>query len=192
VEDTCTGLEWEKKTHGPGLHDVDQYFAWAGCCNNDCSNDANLCQPNDAAAATCAAHADGGVLGCATCATGFCGIAPGIVTTVWDWVSQLNATNFAGHGDWRLPSEGAHNTPPTGPAELETILLAPFVCDVGFVRSCIDPRFGPTKYPNGFYWTATTVYFEPFEYGLAYFVGFDFGRIGADGKNSAGYVRAVR
>src|SRR5262249_61455993 len=26
------------------------------------------------------------------------------ITTVWDWLNQLNAANFAGHNDWRVPS----------------------------------------------------------------------------------------
>src|SRR5206468_6556965 len=110
IMDTCTGLQWEKKTtavdSGPNpddLHDVDNWYTWAGCCNGICSSEANWCQPNGAAAATCAAHADGAVLGCNTCTRGSCNVDPaglGAITTVWDWLSQLNAAGFAGHSDW--------------------------------------------------------------------------------------------
>jgi len=193
VRDTCTGLEWEKKTQGPGLHEVSEYCAWAGCCDGNCSAPGTLCQPNALAAATCAAHADGSTYGCGTCATGECKIRLGITTRVWDWVSRLNVENFAGHSDWRLPSEGAHNFPATGDKELETILLYPFVCLLGYTQSCIAPVFGPTQYPNGFYWSATTIFEAPYEYSdLVYFAGFDFGRVGATAKPDASYVRAVR
>jgi Protein of unknown function (DUF1566) len=192
VLDTCTGLEWEKKTNTSGLHAVNIYYAWAGCCDGDCTYDTNLCQPTEAAAAACTAHADGDVLGCKTCASGVCALWPGTATTVWGWVSELNEERFAGHDDWRLPSEGGHNLPPSGTNELETILIAPFVCEIGYTSSCIYPIFGPTEYPNGFYWSASTVFYDSDEYGLARFVGFDFGRVGAMGKSYVSYVRAVR
>src|SRR5207249_1065782 len=119
IKDTCTGRQWEKKTTAVGsgvnpadLHDVDNRYTWAGCCEGDCGTVAKRCQPNEAAAATCSAHADGGTEGCGTCASGTCNLDPlglGAITTVWDWINQVNAANFAGHNDWRLPSEGGCN-----------------------------------------------------------------------------------
>ena len=70
IHDTCTGLQWEKKVDAPGLQNVDTLYTWAGCCDGDCSTVANLCQPNAGAAATCAAHSDGGTEGCGTCVSG--------------------------------------------------------------------------------------------------------------------------
>src|SRR6185295_11663557 len=105
-----------------------------------------------ASAATCTALADGGngttaAEGCAECpggvydaATNPSGTGPCIaagssgappLTTVWVWLNRLNAANFAGHNDWRLPSQAARNSCPPGepncvttatPRELETIL----------------------------------------------------------------------
>ena len=133
IKDSCTGLQWEKKDGSDGtpnpadLHDVDNRYMWAGRCY---SNGA-LCQPNAAAAASCVAHADGGTTGCSTCPKATCNVDPlrvGAITTVWDWLNQLNAANFAGHNDWRLPSEGGYNSPPTGSNELGTIVLAPYPC----------------------------------------------------------------
>ena len=80
---------------------------------------------------------------------------------MWDWPSQLNAANFAGHNDWRLPSELGCNGPgvwgPPGytcgssdPHELETILLEPYGCGTS---PCIDPIFGPTA--SNRYWSSS-------------------------------------
>ena len=116
VTDQQTGLQWEKKTTAVGsganaadLHDVDNRYTWAGCCNGVCNAVADLCQPNAAAAATCAAGADGGTQGCSECTSGTCNVNPfdsGAQKTMWDWLNQVNAANFAGHNDWRLPKEG--------------------------------------------------------------------------------------
>ena len=39
----------------------------------------------------------------------------GASTTVWDWLNQVNTAGFAGHTDWRLPSEAACNSCWSGP-----------------------------------------------------------------------------
>src|SRR5688572_24660651 len=170
VLDTCTNPEWEKKdgddgTPGTGtvnaanLHDVDNRYAWAGQCT---VNPFVYCQPNTAAAATCAAQA-GAVNGCGMCslADGTCDVqaisGPGVVaiTTVWDWLNQLNAATFAGHGDWRLPTTAGTVSIPTGlPAELESIRDASQGVCGGGSGACIDPVFGPTAIgPFGTYWS---------------------------------------
>ena len=91
---------------------------------------------------------------------------------------------FAGHCDWRLPSEAGRISPFTGAKELESILLGPYPCRTS---PCIDPILGPTV-ANG-YWSAT-----PFAPGPLTVWGVDFadGKMFADYKVYNGYVRAVR
>ena len=189
IKDTCTGRQWEKKTTAVGsgvnpadLHDVDNRYSWAGICTVGLA----LCQPNAAAAVKCAAHSDGGTAGCSECASGTCDVDParyGAITTVWDWVNQVNAANFAGHNDWRLPSEGGQNFPATGSDELETIMLTPYPCGT---HPCINSLFGPT---GPFYWSASAdATFPPFASG----VFFTDGVVSGGGKNFGGDVRAVR
>jgi hypothetical protein len=143
-----------------------------------------LCQPDEAAAATCTAHADGGTYGCEECATGTCIVEiDGVpTTTAWEWVNQLNVDNFGGHADWRLPREAGLS--PTGSRELTSILLEPFPCGTS---PCIDPIFGPT--PTASYWSATTIPSNPDD---AWFVYVGDGGFGNDGKRNPQRVRAVR
>jgi hypothetical protein len=103
---------------------------------------------------------------------------------VWDWLNQVNAANFAGHNDWRLPSEGGHNSPATGSNELETILLAPYPCATS---ACIDPIFGSTQ--ASYYWSSST---RPGDPRGAWFVDFSDGAVTGDFKQFAVSVRAVR
>ena len=178
IKDTCTGRQWEKKTSTAGVHNVNNLYTWAGTCTVGGA----YCQPNAAAATACTVHADGGTLGCSTCASGTCDVNPygyGAITTVWDWVSQLNAANFAGHNDWRLPSEGGHNSPATGSNELETI-VAPST----FTPS-INAIFGPTA--SFRYWSASTR--ATFD---AWYMFFYNGFVSYDSKTGGLYVRAVR
>jgi len=182
-------LQWEKKTVAAGLHDVGGTYTWAGCCGGDCGSLANYCQPNAEAAATCAAQVDSGAQGCSTCTTGTCVVDPfgaGAVTTVWDWIDQVNAEGFAGHSDWRLPSELGDNTGlPGDPRELETILLPPSVC--GSNPPCIDSIFGPTT--PSLYWSSSTFIFSAVNARVA---GFNNGEVGSFGKTNDISVRAVR
>ena len=71
----------------------------------------------------------------------------GAITTIFDWINRLNAENYAGHNDWRIPTEAGFN--PTGTRELESILTVPCT-----TPPCIDPSFGPTA--NARYWSRTT------------------------------------
>jgi hypothetical protein len=90
-----------------------------------------------------------------------------------DWINAVNAANFAGFGDWRVPTKD----------ELTTILLKPFPCGTS---PCIEAIFGPTA--SAFYWSATEL--DP---SLAFVVSFASGVVSSVfDKNSSLRVRAVR
>jgi hypothetical protein len=145
VLDTSTDLQWEQKGTIPGPHHVNNRYVWAGCCEDGCQT---MCQPNAAAAATCMAMAEVSTEGCGLgCPTGGCYVErAGAVTTIFDWINQVNAESYAGHSDWRIATEAGFN--PTGTRELESILAVPCT-----TVPCIDPIFGPTA--NGRYWSRT-------------------------------------
>ena len=222
VYDTATGLEWEKKTTQIGsgvnpadLHDVDNTYAWAGRCHRGIK----LCQPNQAAEDTCDTYTDlpDRVYGCQQCVgdEGPCDIGvedprhPKGITTIWDWLNQLNASNYAGHNDWRLPSEAGCNDATCSHAgtylfhgvctacqvhELESIVYPRTAMSSvdrdGCLRSpCIDSIFDVTQ--GDAYWSSTT-----YELGnnAAWDVGFaaTIGDVAAQSKYYQFYVRAVR
>jgi hypothetical protein len=179
ILDTCTGLQWEQKGTIPGPHDVDGRYVWAGCCEDGCQT---LCQPNEAAAAACLAMAEEGTDGCAAqCPTGACYVErAGAVTTIFDWINRLNAENFAGHGDWRVPTEAGFN--PTGTRELESILVRPCT-----TPPCIDPIFGPTA--SARYWSRTGDALRSVDAWYVDFFGAQYSNLQ---KREPLFVRAVR
>jgi len=197
IVDTCTNLEWEKKettlgsgADGGNLHDVDNGYSWAGRCTID---ENVRCQPNAAAAATCAQT--GGSTGCVECGAGegSCNINYGSIyasTTIWDWLNQVNAAGFAGHSDWRLPTSAGTPESPTGePAEMESLIdLAAGRCGGGG-GLCIDPIFRPVTQGQ---WTSSV------SLGGSWYVNFgngtEMGPTGAQlvGMESGIAVRAVR
>jgi hypothetical protein len=131
---------------------------------------------------------DGG-FGCGACGAGegtcvFVDVSGlGVITTVWDWLNQVNAANVAGHDDWRLPSEEGRNVCPTcDPRELETIWNCP-----GFPLPCIDPIFGAVGFHN--YWSATSLATDP---GFTWVVNFEEPLVSSLGKSGSTFVRAVR
>ena len=141
VLDCVTGLMWEKKDRSGTLHDADNRYTWAGLCSGSNA----LCQPNAAAAAACTT-ATGGELGCTQCAAGSepCNVNPfssGALTTIWDWLVQLNAADFAGHADWRIPSTGQDG----GTEELESILAQLPTCTSS---PCVAPAFNTDCAPG--------------------------------------------
>lgn len=124
ITDRRAGLMWEKKVKQDAtqdlanLHDVDNAYPAFGQCS---AKHTQYCQPNTAAAAACTAGVDGDPTGgqpgqqpCEQCGAGegTCiannAPCPGgtcvPVVTMWDWLLALNAANFAGHNDWRLPT----------------------------------------------------------------------------------------
>src|SRR5262249_25913727 len=107
-------------------------------------------------------------------------------TAYTDFLVKLNTPPcFAGHCDWRLPSEEGHNPPGTGANELESILLAPFPCGTS---PCIDPIFGPTV-ADATFWSATTDSGNPVH---AWAVFFENGGVASGAKDFDLYLRAVR
>jgi hypothetical protein len=214
IHDSCTGLQWEKKdgakgVHNGDLHNINNVYPWAGTCAR---NPSLFCQPDAAAAATCAALADGVTgpsppEGCGECpggvydpasnpgGTGPCGASGAAsITTVWVWLNQLNAANFAGHNDWRLPSQAARNSCPPGepncatsatPRELETIVRGtPASCS----SPCDYPIFGvPVSLQT---WSSSTATADP---RYAWLVNFFSGTNERVSKSyGAASVRAVR
>lgn len=109
-------------------------------------------------------------------ASGFC------VGNTTSWIADVNAENFAGYSDWRVPT-GRTQVDFDG-GELATILLSPLPsCGTS---PCIDPIFGPTASAN--YWSAPEI--AP---NLAWVVNFSTGFVYFDFKNNFTiHVRAVR
>ena len=92
--------------------------------------------------------------------------------TIWDWLDDLNATNFAGHSDWRIPNV----------RELESIK------NYQATLFAISPVFGPTQV---IYWSSTTFVQTT---SLAWRVGFALNQgVNTDSKTTISHgVRAVR
>ena len=150
VTDVQTGLMWEKKDNLDGS--------------------ANLGDPHDAdnlySWSSSGTAADG--------------------TALTDFLSTLNdcessdgsavTGGFAGHCDWRLP---------TNP-ELQTI-VDPTATGCGTGNPCIFSALGPTV--AGLYWSSTTDSGSPSD---AWFVHFGDGSVNFDTKADFNFVRAVR
>jgi len=195
ITDPGTGLMWEKKddNNAGGIHDKDNLYTWAGCCDGTCSSDDDYCQPNTAAAAACSAQT-GGVVGCAECTSGTCNVDPvgeGAITTIWDWLVQLNAAALAGYTDWRIPEVNQDG----GVQELETILADPCgstpCVDSVFNNSCTGGCTVTTCSctSSWYYWSSTTGATDPH---TAWDVFFGNGAIARYPKSLGDHVRAVR
>jgi hypothetical protein len=92
-------------------------------------------------------------------------------------IADLNAANFAGYNDWRLPNLN----------ELLTLV------DYGRAGPAVDPVLS-NKTLNSFsksslYWSSTSFRYNPAN---AWFVDFKEGKVKANGKTNLHYVRAVR
>jgi hypothetical protein len=205
ITDERTGLMWEtKNADGTGRdpsdpHAVENSYTWAGQCSDAADT---LCQPNASAAAACARgrQADQRLCDaaceaatglpctvdpCATCAhgDGVCVIdaQPGFrgITTIWDWLVRLNAIQFAGYSDWRVPTEAEllsiADYTRAQPA-LDDAFGEP-LCDVGFPTSC------------GSYWSATMADNCP---SLDWLVTFDRGEVYSGDSIEPLRIRAVR
>jgi hypothetical protein len=195
------GLLWEKKDQAGGLHDMHARYTWSGLCGCDsgsCTGSEPLCQPSASAANACSAT--GAVRGCAECDSGTCNVDPlgvGAQTTIWDWLVQLNASNFAGHSDWRIPTVGEDGDT----MQLETIFdghgaippscgsppCVPAVFNTNCTPGCAVTGCSCTA--SSFYWSATTSAANP---KAAWVVGFSLDDVLDDGKAVSNYARAVR
>jgi len=197
ITDNQTGLMWEKKDRSGGLHPSATRYTWSGlcgCATGACSGTEPSCQPNAAAAGACSAAT--GSVGCSLCSAGACNVDPfghGVSTTIWDWLVQLNASTFAGHADWRIPTVGQGG----GPAQLETILAAPYPCGAS---PCVPAVFntgcaagcsvtGCSCTAPGNHWSAMTCAAVP---RLAWHVYFGNGLVDRSDKTYGLSVRAVR
>jgi len=90
--------------------------------------------------------------------------------TWWAAINYCANLNFAGHGDWRLPS----------------IFEVQSIVDYGRYRPAINPVFISEQ---NYYWSATT---DAHSVGYAWDVGFPNGDGGRYAKTKTGYVRCVR
>ncbi|MFI5364072.1 MAG: DUF1566 domain-containing protein [Candidatus Binatia bacterium] len=194
ITNTQTGLMWEKKDEAGGLHDVNAVYAWAGQCSGE---PFTFCQP-DAASVSACNTATGGAAGCAQCGgTVTCNTSG--YTTIWQWLNQLNVSNFAGHSDWRLPTSAGGRGYPTGQAaELESIVDTSVA---GCPGLCVDRAFNDHDCTDGCtvtecsctaasdYWSASTVSDIPDD---AWLVNFYNGGVGYAAKDYGLDVRAVR
>jgi hypothetical protein len=156
IFDNQTGLTWEKKSEGDNSsnlanpHDVDNAYQWAGFCSVSGAG----CQPTASAAAQCAANAVNDLGACAECGAG-AGTCVAM-QNLWIWVAGLNSANFAGHGDWRLPTlpelrslvDFADGTPPAVDVAFQGADCGATCTDItSILCSCTGPR--------SFYWTAS-------------------------------------
>jgi hypothetical protein len=95
--------------------------------------------------------------------------------TIWDWLDDLNAANFAGHNDWRIPNL----------RELHSIV------DYAYFIPSTHPTLGPTSLSDfaSYYWSSTTDALNP---NNAWTVIFAHGVVSNNGKAQPFFVRAVR
>jgi hypothetical protein len=173
------------------LHDTATLYTWAGVCTGASS----LCQPNAAAAETCAEQTSGAE-GCEECTTGPCQLDPshhGAVTTIWDWLNQLNQQGLAGYNDWRIPSIGSDG----GTVEFETIVAPTTPPCSGAAFPPFDDNCTPgcslttCSCTSDAYWTAVTNIALPGHGSIAIFS--DCGGVsGGAAKTNAYSARAVR
>lgn len=110
VQDNVTGLIWEQKTADGGLRDKDWTYAWYN--------------PNSATNGGNAGESNGG-----TCFGARCDTA--------GYVAALNAANYCGYSDWRMPTR------------MELIGLV----DFSRVNPSINPVFANTQ--SVWYWSAS-------------------------------------
>jgi len=191
ITDGETGLVWEKKDQSGGLHDSTVGYVWAG----KCSDDATYCQPDAAAANTCDA-ATGGAVGCAQCAGGATCTTTLGMSTIWEWLNQLNAANLGGYNDWRLPTVAQDG----GRAELDSIVdtsvpgcgstapCVPHAFDSGCAAGCTASSCSCTQ--ASFYWSATSLAVYAQGAWEVYF--YDGSLLNFSDKSYPEYVRAVR
>jgi hypothetical protein len=176
ITDNNTGLMWEKKValdssaNGANPHDADNCYDWAGNCSGS--------------GAYCGVDADcpsGQTCGAGSPSDCFVG------ATIYQWVADLSAANFAGHNDWRIPNV----------KELQSIVdygrwvpaVAPAFNGASCGASCTDMTSPACSCTQNYYWSSTTSAYSSYYAWLVYFHG---GYVRFDDKSLNNYVRAVR
>lgn len=150
VRDNVTRLVWENKTTDAGLRDVAHRYAWF-------SSDSSR---------------NGGIPG-GSGTTGTCGdTLSGQACTTANYVAAMNAANFCGANDWRLPTQ----------MELLTLMHA------GTIEPSIDTGYFPATAAVP-YWSATPHAMMP---ASAWGVHFGYGAAHAESKNAVNALRLVR
>lgn len=155
VKDNVTGLVWEQKTDDGGLRDKDWSYTWysTDSATNGGSEGYQDIRDYDT-----------------TYTESTCGNSLSKCNTQ-AYVAALNAANYCGYSDWRMPSE----------EELSSIV------DFGRVNPSINPIFSHTR--SDLYWSASP---SAGNHGFAWYVYFNDGYANSVNKYGYYYVRAVR
>lgn len=147
IRDNVTGLIWEQKTED-GLQDKDNTYTWY---NTDPAT-------------------NGGVAGYENKDSTIC---TGSVCNTQDFIAKLNAKNYCGYSDWRLPTKH----------ELESIV------DYGGKQPTIHSVFLGQK--SSVYWSSSSYANDNNNaWSVNFYGGYD--NYGFYSKNDVNYVRAVR
>jgi hypothetical protein len=180
ITDLNSGLMWEKKIKLDSIsdafnpHDADNCYPWAGTCATGgvvCRVDADCAANGPCHASDCQVSAPGGL-------------------TIFKWVEQLNAANFAGHNDWRMPTSdelyGIVNPLEEGDARVKAAFNGAS-CGAG-CGNLSDPACSCNQ--PGLYWAAAKNQSKPDESWMMLF--YCNGNLFLDLKSNRFYVRAVR
>lgn len=148
VQDNVTGLIWEQKTDDGGLRDKDWKYTWYNA--NSATNGGNAGRANGG---SCFNKSGG-----AQCDTA-------------GYVAALNAANYCGYSDWRMPTR------------MELVGLV----DYGRFNPSINPVFANTQ--SNWYWSASPdAGNNLFAWGVYFYNGYT----DNNGKDYNNDVRAVR
>ncbi len=192
ITDNGTGLIWEAKVRADTIvdlsnhQDADNAYPWAGTCSVSTSK---RCQPDATSQAACLAGVEGDPSGCARCVggEGTCTVTPN--GTIWQELVALNAADYGGHDDWRVPTR----------RELESIVdLADTTAPIAYAAftgaqcgggcsNVSNPACSCTQTVG--YWSASSYAHAPAN---AWLVSFFEGAVGGVGKTYDVYVRMVR
>ena len=148
VSDNRTGLTWESKSAAVGLHDWRNTYSWYNPTQAHTELDYRGTE-------------DGG-----SCSDSRC--------DSWDIVAAVNAEQYCGFDDWRIPSRD----------EMYSINV--------LARSKTPPTADPSFFPltqSAEYWSVNDYSFQP---DSAWVWSFEYGHDRVDWKKSAKFIRLVR
>lgn len=156
VKDNSTGLIWEQKTDDGELRDKDNSFSWY---NSDNSKNGGFVGYEDYANTVAGAICGNNLAKCNT----------------QSYITALNASNYCGYSDWRLPSR------------MELLSITDRGRNQWMGSPAINPIFINSQYH--YHWTSTP---RSENVNRAWVVYFGFGTSTDIDKNYALFVRAVR